>query len=84
MGQLAPDWWMCGVTRSGTRNAPFRELSRNASKGGGAKNGVERRGGAPRYKRADRKDPQEFLTFGESQKSSYPSVPILQCLSKSS
>ena len=51
MGQLAPDWWMRGVTRSGRRNAPFRGLSRNASKGGGAKNGAERRGGAPRYKR---------------------------------
>ena len=28
MGQLAPDWWMRGVTRSGVRNAPFREASR--------------------------------------------------------
>ena len=46
------------VTRSGTRNAPFREASRNASKGGGAKNGAERRGGAPRYKGADRRSLQ--------------------------
>ena len=28
MGPLAPDWWMRGVTRSGVRNAPFREASR--------------------------------------------------------
>ena len=53
MGQLAPDWWMRGVTQSGRRNAPCRDISRNASKGGGAKNGAERRGGAPCYKRAD-------------------------------
>ena len=58
MERLAPDWWMRGVTRSGVGNAPFREASRNAEKGGGAENGSERRaepravkGGAPRYKR---------------------------------
>ena len=40
VGRLAPDWWMRGVTRSGVRNAPF---SGSFSKGGGARNGAERR-----------------------------------------
>ena len=31
------------MTRSESRNTPFREASRNASKGGGAENGVEQR-----------------------------------------
>ena len=43
MEQLAPDWWMRGVTRPGRRNTPLRDLSGNASKGGGAKNGAEPR-----------------------------------------
>ena len=30
VGRLAPDWWMCGVTRSGVRNATFWEASRRA------------------------------------------------------
>ena len=60
MGQLAPDWWRHGVRRSEWGHAPLREPSGNASKGGGAANGAERRaeprvakGGAPLYKRAD-------------------------------
>ena len=43
MAQLAPDWWMRGEARPGRRNAPLRDLSGNASKGGGAKNGAEKR-----------------------------------------
>ena len=57
-GQLAPHWWRHGVRRSEWGHAPLREPSGNASKGGGAANGAERRaepraakGGATLYKR---------------------------------
>ena len=40
VGQLAPDWWMRGVTRSGVRNAPFLG---SFARGSGAENGAERR-----------------------------------------
>ena len=42
-GAASPDWWMRGVTRPGRRNAPLRDFSGNAAKGGGARNGAEHR-----------------------------------------
>ena len=53
MEQLAPDWWMRGVTRPGRRNAPLRDLSGNAAKGGGARNRAERRAEPRATKGAD-------------------------------
>ena len=61
MAQLAPDWWMRGVTRPGRRNAPLRDLSGNASKGGGAKNGAEKRAQPRATKGADEEDSCHLL-----------------------
>ena len=42
-GASSPDWWIRGVTWPGRRNAPIRDLSGNAAKGGGARNGAGRK-----------------------------------------
>jgi len=59
--QLAPDWWTRGVTRPGRRNTPLRDLSENASKGGGAKNGAEKRAQPRATKGADEEDSCAWL-----------------------
>ena len=43
MAQLAPDWWMRGVMRPGSRNAPLETFLETPRRGGGAKNGAEHR-----------------------------------------